>query len=33
MGGRKFSLKWLLPITSKTQKNLVIEKELCIDYL
>ena len=33
MGGQSCSLGWLLPTTAKNQQNLVIEQELCIDYL
>ena len=33
MGDGEFSALWLLPTRSRTQQNLVIEKELSIDYL
>ena len=26
-------MKWLVPLKARTQANLVIEQELCIDYL
>ena len=33
MGGKSFSMKWLVPTSARSQANLVIEQELCIDYL